>query len=187
MKHILLSAILGASLLTPSASSASSCNGGTLRMVVSLDGTTDKLIGAYRESLRGKRVGCDERSLFDAIYAFDRSTDALRCSMERGEEPCMLERIFAGVSRDLCTMKALSTRVHICGCTRELIACSDAAVAAIRRSGFAYARPDYDYGHRGHDRDRRLTEYRPSNNQRVHAPDPRELLINGIVGLLRNR
>jgi hypothetical protein len=68
MKYILLSAILGLSLGISNVSSAASCNCDTLRTVVSLDGTTDKLVSAYRESQRGKRLCCDERSLLDAIY-----------------------------------------------------------------------------------------------------------------------
>jgi len=191
MKYILLSAILGLSLGISNVSSAASCNCDTLRTVVSLDGTTDKLVSAYRESLRGKRLCCDERSLLDAIYAFDRSTDALRCSMERGEDPCLQERIFAGVSRDFCTVEALSTRVRICGCTRELIARADVAINSIRRSGFFYSMPEY--GHRDDDddrgHDRRYSEHRspPSSRRGGQSPDPRELILRGIVGFLSNR
>jgi hypothetical protein len=183
MKYILLSAILGLSLGISNVSSAASCNCDTLQTVVSLDGTTDKLVSAYRESQRGKRLCCDERSLLDAIYAFDRSTDALRCSMERGEDPCLQERIFAGVSRDFCTVEALSMRVRICGCTRELIARADVAINSIRRSGFFYSMPEYD------DHERRYSEHRsPSSSRRGgQSPDPRELILRGIVGFLSNR
>ncbi len=199
MKTKVLSVLLafgGSFFVQPSTAQAAGCSPEVLRQVQNLERLTGRLESEYRAELRSGHGGrgCDsERALMESICSLNRMASILTSNVQRNGNPWDQQRHLNAMVPMYRRMSTLGHQARVCHSVRNRMEEVGQAMVRLGNTGFAsssatrYEAPRHQHNHsHGQNYSHGRDDHR-HQAESARRPDPRDIIRNGLLGLLSGR